>query len=544
MSETESEIASPSINRSVLFQTEAFEVVSIEWRRSSLSAMHDHGWSQCHILIESGEFENTLNLGSKIETRRLVAGDIVSTPLGARHEMRCLSDSGKTLHVYTPRIQKWSAAGVFRAEDLEQLNAELTLKVPTSVEEIRRLLNSVRDQSLTTNSPYFMNQLFSGISPQMLMAEELVAQTKTTLATFEASPVFSMIEVETIKSLGEVLGWAPSEVDGIAVPGGSAANFMALHCARQKLFPDFKTKGMQGRVLHVYVSAEAHYSFKKACVALGLGTDSLLAVPVDKSGRMNVELLEKMIVQSREVGAIPLMVAATAGTTVLGAFDPADEISRVCKAQGIWLHVDAAWGGPALFSAQLRHLVRGIEDADSVTFDAHKLFGAALTSSFFLTQHPRILLESNDVSGGDYLFHAADPAADRGKKSWQCGRRAEATSFWAIWKSLGSVGLGSLVDKLIQTRNELLAWLPKQPRLELVSSPEYLNICIRIKPPREVLNSATWSRVVRERLKEQNQALVNFSENGEGSFLRLILANPDLKIEHVIQILEWALAVE
>lgn len=179
-----------------------------------------------------------------------------------------------------------------------------------------------------------------------------------------------------------------------------------------------------------------------------------------------------------------------------------------------------------------------------MTFDAHKLFGAALTSSFFLTQHPRILLESNDVSGGDYLFHAADPAADRGKKSWQCGRRAEATSFWAIWKSLGSVGLGSLVDKLIQTRNELLAWLPKQPRLELVSSPEYLNICIRIKPPREVLNSATWSRVVRERLKEQNQALVNFSENGEGSFLRLILANPDLKIEHVIQILEWALAVE
>ncbi len=215
----------------------------------------------------------------------------------------------------------------------------------------------------------------------------------------------------------------------------------------------------------------------------------------------------------------------------------------MAQTHGLWLHVDAAWGGPALFSKKLRRLVHGIELADSVTFDAHKLLGASLTSSFFLTQHENILLEANDVSGGEYLFHADLPGLDRGRLSWQCGRGADAASFWTIWKSLGNDGFGEFVDRLVQIRQDTLEWMQGEKRLLLIADPEFLNICVRVLPP-NATPDPNWSKRVREQLKNQNKAMVNFSTNTEGSFLRLILAHPYLTSKHVQQILLWALAVE
>lgn len=496
------------------------------------------------MLVEEGIFENTLELGPKIERQILEVGQVLSTPIAARHEMKCLSEQGRTLHVYTPRIQERTEAGRFASGSLAELTETIKVGEETSLLALRRALSEVRSRSLTTSSPYFMNQLFSGLMPQNLMAEELIAQTRTTMATIEASPVFSKIESQLVESLGEIIGWEVGSRDGVCVPGGSAANFMALHCARQKKFPEMKKRGIAGKILKVFVSQEAHYSFKKACMALGLGTDHLVSVAVDAHGKMIPHELEAKIEACIKNGETPLLVSATSGTTVLGSFDPIDEISQVCRKHGVWLHVDAAWGGPALFSEKLKDLMSGSELADSLTFDAHKLFGAGLTCSFILTKHVGLLLEANDVSGGDYLFHASDESIDRGKMTWQCGRRADALSFWTIWKSLGTQGLGSFVDRLTSVRDEALAWIQTQERIELVSSPEYLNLCVRIKPPRPELDKADWSRQVREGLKDKNIAMVNYSTNEQGHFLRLILANPELELKHVQQILQWSLEQE
>jgi glutamate/tyrosine decarboxylase-like PLP-dependent enzyme/quercetin dioxygenase-like cupin family protein len=529
--------------RTVLHQTDFFEVVSIEWSRESISEMHNHGWSQCMVLIENGIFENTLDLGVKTELRRLETGQVLSTPVGAKHKMRCLSSTGRTLHVYTPKIEELSESGIFNVTSLEDLKKDLRLQDATRFDRLEEILKEIRGKSVSTHSPYFMNQLFSGVSPQMLLAESMISQTKTTLATFEASPAFSTIECEVIESLGEKIGWKNGSRDGIAVPGGSAANFMAVHCARQKMFPHIKQKGMSGERFKIYVSSEAHYSFKKACVALGLGLESVVAVQADRDGRMSPALLKTLIIEHKREGAIPLLVAATAGTTVLGAFDPIEEISEVCVNHGVWLHVDGAWGGPALFSRRSRHLMNGIERADSVTFDAHKLYGASLTSSFFLSRHVGLLRESNDVSGGDYLFHSEDSGVDRGKMSWQCGRKADAFSFWTIWKSLGHEGLGEFVDRLMAIRDQTVKWLENEPRLELVATPQYLNLCIRIRPPNRDLDPSDWSRKVREDLKIKNLAMVNYSTDQNGTFLRLILAHPHLQFDHVRKILEWSLEI-
>ena len=295
---------------------------------------------------------------------------------------------------------------------------------------------------------------------------------------------------------------------------------------------------MSSQRFKIFTSTESHYSLKKGAVALGFGTDSIVSGPVSPSGKMNSERLKFLIKQSIASGETPLLVCATAGTTVLGAFDPIEEIAPICKQYGVWLRVDGDWGWPAIFSKKMSASMIGVEKADSFTFDAHKLFGAGLTCSFLLTRHKNLLLEANDVSGGDYLFHSDDPTIDRGKASWQCGKRADAVSFWTIWKSLGTDGLQETLDRLISIRDETVLWIKKEPRLELICEPEYLNVCVRLNPP-----SRNWSRKVREHLKEQNQAMVNFSKNQDSVFLRLIFAHPHLEFEHLREILDSALGV-
>ena len=531
--------------RTILFETDHFEVVDISWTNTPQEALktHGHGWSECSVLVNEGVFENTSTMGPKTEVQIFEKGQVIHTPKGAKHSLRCVSPTGRTLHVYTPKIKDLDVDGLnFKPEKDKVFNESLKLESPLRIDELKSLLGQIRKKSISVESPYFMNQLFSGVSPQMLLANEIITQTKTTLATQEASPVFSQVEAEVVKSLCAQIGWAPTASEGIAVPGGSSANFMAVHCAKQKYFPELKTKGLQNQIFKVYVSADAHYSFKKAAAVLGLGTDHVTAIAVDDQGCMNPAVLDQTITQDKAAGFTPLLICATAGTTVYGAFDPIDQIAVISKKNDLWLHVDGAWGGPAIFTKSLAHLVKGIELADSVTFDAHKLFGAAMTSSYFLTPHKGILLSANDVSGADYLFHDNDEEIDRGKMSWQCGRGADAFSFWTIWKSLGTTGLGEFVDRLIHIRQEVELFIQAEPRLSILGTPEYLNLCVRIAPPADKLHAARdWAKLVREQLKAEQKAFVNFSTDKQGTFLRFILSHPEIQTQHLVQTLKWAL---
>jgi glutamate/tyrosine decarboxylase-like PLP-dependent enzyme len=361
------------------------------------------------------------------------------------------------------------------------------------------------------------------------------------MATKEASPIFSKIETEIIEKLCDVINWPSDSRNGITVPGGSNSNFMAIHCARQSKFPNIKKFGMDGKKIKIFISEDAHYSFEKACIVLGFGIDSLKKIRVDDFGKMDVKHLKEEILNSFKNHETPLCVCATAGTTVFGAFDPLSEIANICRQYNIWFHVDAAWGGPVLFSKNYKHLLHGIHLADSITFDAHKLFGASLTCSFYLTSHKNILQEANDVFGGQYLFHDNSSDIDRGRLSWQCGRRPDFFSFWAIWKSVGSIGLGDFVDKLYKIRDDVIDWIKDNPRIVIIKKPEYLNLCLKIKPPTEEYNESDWSKKVRNFLLEKNISMINYSKSGEDYFLRLIFVNAFLKFEHIESILRQVL---
>lgn len=405
----------------------------------------------------------------------------------------------------------------------ERLNLSLTT-TPQTDQQLQLDVQNYLKYAVGTLDPHFMNQLFSGLQPWALAGEMLATVTNTTMATYEASPVATLMERELIQHLCQFAGWKSG--DGIMVTGGSNGNLVGMLMARNQLFPDYKKTGVNGARLVAFVSEEAHYSFGKAANIMGLGTDNIRAVPADEKGRMSPEALKAAIKQSRAQGEQPFFIAATAGTTVLGEFDPIDEISLIARAEKIWLHVDGAWGGSVLVSRQHRHLMTGIESADSLAWDTHKMLGTGLVSSFFLTPHANALRASHAGGGADYIFHASDAGSwDLGPSSLQCGRKADAIKVWFAWRALGDEGLENYVDTLFANAQTAATLIKQTAGLELVCEPTSLNVCFRVKRPPQMASSQ-WHRSMREHLMKKGLAMVNMATRKDDSFIRLITAHP------------------
>ncbi len=198
------------------------------------------------------------------------------------------------------------------------------------------------------------------------------------------------------------------------------------------------------------IQIKAHYSFVKSAIWLGQGIDSVIKVKADERGRMIPEELDKSISEAVKSGKVPYMAAATSGSTVLGAFDPLPQIADICNKYSIWFHVDAALGGAWLFSSLHRHLLNGIERADSVTWDLHKMTCVPFQCTLVLTKHPNILTQANSLRA-EYLFQSDkyyDASYDTGDKSIQCGRKVDSFKLWLQLKAYGENGMEKIVNNV------------------------------------------------------------------------------------------------
>jgi glutamate/tyrosine decarboxylase-like PLP-dependent enzyme len=257
---------------------------------------------------------------------------------------------------------------------------------------------------------------------------------------------------------------------------------------------------------------------------------------------MIAEELERLIVADVEDGFTPVLVAATAGTTVAGAFDPLHAIADICDEHEIWFHVDAAWGGGAVFSGAARSLLEGTERADSLTIDAHKTLGTPLITSYFLTRHPGILASTTRSGGNQYLFHEDDPQWDTGTYSLQCGRRADALKLWLMWRYYGSEGLGAHIDGLLELARFARAEVEGRPKLKLISA-QYLNVCFQVQPADPDADINAFTLWVRQQVVGEGNALVNYATKKDGTiFFRLVLANQQTRPEHIRGLIDQIVA--
>jgi sulfinoalanine decarboxylase len=515
--------------RTSLYRTGEFEIVQCEWKSGSFSPQHDHGWSQCRFLIEEGLFENRVQTGFSDETTLLKAGDVVTSLVGAKHEFRCLSETGKTLHVYTPTLNK-----EIRTDEFESLT-EIQIRelIPISLEidglsqaQLLEISQKIKNKNLPNPSPFLMSEICYGVSPEMLLAEEVISSSATNADFLNENPLFLNTEQEVIRNLGQLTGWPSQLIEGATVPSLISVHSLALQCARHKFNPDFKKKGISIQpIFKIFISAESDGLLEKAVVSLGFGSQNLILIRSDSTGKMRAEDLEQEIQRCLENKDVPLLVCATAGTPILGAIDPIAQLADICEKYGIWLHVDAAWGGPLLFSESKKKLLKGISRSQSMAFDAHKFLGANVNCNFFLTQCRGLLNETFGI----------------GNQPWQGRRRPDAFSLWMIWKSAGLKGLAATIDRLYRVQAETVDFILGHPRLKLVCEPEFFNICVRILPPDPMENEKNWSKKVQEILRHKKQARISSFSDSKGSFLRLILSRRDLNFQNTKQILQWAI---
>ena len=287
-------------------------------------------------------------------------------------------------------------------------------------------------RSVQTNHPYFLNQNYAGADPLGVVGDWLGAALNTTNATFEVAPVFTMIERALLAKMARLVGFPESgdHPAGLMCAGASLAQLHALQLARHRLQPDLVSAGSDGRRLRILVSDSGHYAAEKIAAVMGLGRASVVSVPTDAAGVMDVDALDECLTDGPEV----LAVIATAGTTVTAAFDPIDAIADRCEEHDIWLHVDAAYGGAALLSPTQRQRLSGIERADSVVWNLHKMAGLTQQCTALLVREPERLL-TTFATGADYLFQPdkANADLDAGDRSLQCGRRVDALKAWLTW---------------------------------------------------------------------------------------------------------------
>lgn len=429
------------------------------------------------------------------------------------------------------------------SELLESLKLVIA-KNGASKEEILNDIKNYLELSVRTGHPHFHNQLYGGFNFWAFLGEVITALTSTSMATFEIAPVATLMERTLVDKMSQLVGFRDhgEAGEGIMLTGGSNANLVAMLAARNTLYPDSKTAGApQGLV--AFCSEEAHYSFSKAANIMGLGTDNLWPVAADKNGRMSPEALRCRINEARAQKLKPFFVGATAGTTVKGAFDPFTELAEICRSEGLWFHVDGAWGGSAALSPTHRKLLAGSELADSFTWDAHKLMHIPLIASFILFKKAGSLRQSHSGGGDTYIFHDYDNKEwDTGPNSLQCGRRVDSLKLWLSWRALGDDGYAALIDRHMDFARRLESEIRNRPEFEMVYEREFLNVCFRVKPPAGK-SAREYNLELRNQLAREGKFMVNFSWDGDNPFFRMVIANPQSKFEDYTAFLDHLISV-
>ncbi|MBN3321268.1 CSAD decarboxylase, partial [Atractosteus spatula] len=404
--------------------------------------------------------------------------------------------------------------------DPEELRALLDLDLQETGESHGRLLQRVRDvakYSVKTHHPLFFNQLFAGVDYHSLAGRFLTETLNTSQYTYEVAPVFVLMEEVVLSELRSLVGWAAG--DGIFCPGGSVSNMYAMNLARYRAFPEVKLRGLWAVPrLAVFTSQECHYSVRKSASFQGIGIENVHPVRVDPRGGMIPEDLEEKIElaksQAEELhldsrlpllapqGAVPFLVSATSGTTILGAFDPLDRIADVCEKHGLWLHVDN-------------------------------------------------LLKRCHCANATYLFQQDkfyDLSYDTGDKSVQCGRKVDCLKLWLMWKAVGTRGLEERVDKAFAYTRFLVEEMKKREGFQLVVEPEFVNVCFWYAPPslrgqegsedyRDRL--AKVAPTIKERMVRKGSMMVGYQpQHDRVNFFRAVVLSPQLTRDDLLFFLD------
>ena len=394
---------------------------------------------------------------------------------------------------------------------------------PLADEQFYNALQQLVYNTPRTASKKFFNQLFAGRKSKSVLGDLLSIVLNNSMYTYKVAGPMVGVEKEIIHRTADLLGY-DKQADGTIVTGGSLANFMAMVMGRDRFQDSIRDEGVS-RKMTLYTSEDCHYSIAKNASLMGTGREQVRFVKTDEKGRMIPSDLKRLVQEDISNGYQPFFVNVTAGTTVMGAFDPIPEVSEICKEFNLWLHIDGAYCGAVVFSKEYKRLVNGVELADSFNVNAHKMLGTPLTCSVLIVKD-KVDLNRSFSTDADYLYQMDGDDFNLGKISLQCGRKNDALKLWTLWKSLGTTGLAKMVDHQFYLANVARKYIQDHPDYRLYSYEDSVSICFNYKgiDPKKLCT----------RLYEEAALMVGYGTFKHDTFVRFVTVNADNSEEDII----------
>jgi aromatic-L-amino-acid decarboxylase len=328
------------------------------------------------------------------------------------------------------------------------------------------------------NHPRFLAYFANTASPAGILGEMLTAALNVNHMLWKTGPAATELEQVTLAWLREWIG-LPEEFFGIIYDTASTSSLHALAAAREFADPEARRRGSRPGV--VYCSEHAHSSIDKAAIVLGLGQANVRKIAVDGEYRMRPDRLDAAIAEDLARGRTPVCIVATAGTTGVTAIDPVAAVAGVARARGVWLHVDAAYAGPAAIAPEYRRVLDGAAEADSVVLNPHKWMFTPMDLSVLYTRRPEVLRAAFALTP-EYLRTAGDPrAVNLMDYGFQLGRRFRSLKLWFVMREFGREGVAEAIRRHVALAQEFASWVEADPCFEVCAPHPLSLVCFRWK---------------------------------------------------------------
>ncbi|MDP2647542.1 MAG: putative pyridoxal-dependent aspartate 1-decarboxylase [Desulfobacterales bacterium] len=410
---------------------------------------------------------------------------------------------------------------------------------------ITDLIENIAPHAVNVASPYFVGHMTSAIPFFMVHLKTIAAALNQNVVKLETSKVVSIVEKQVLAKIHRLIYGKSEEFYqehvqnaqtalGCFTEGGTLANATALWVARNALFPPKNGfNGIEKEGLNaayraydttrcvLFVSKLGHYSFKKAAGLLGIGNQNIIEIDMDENNRIHIECLRKTIKEiAPKSGKTRIMaIIGIAGATETGTVDPFGKLAEICAENNAYFHVDAAWGGPTLMSEKYRHLLGGIELADSVTIDGHKQFYMPMSCGMVYFKSPTIM--DNIAYHASYINRPG--SVDLGIKSIAGSREASSLILDNALKIMGTQGYALLIEHGIETTREFAQEISRRPDFQLVTRPELNILTYRICPEsmqKKLLQAdAAEKRTMNDRLNRINTRVQRKQREAGKSFV-------------------------
>ncbi|MGH3056716.1 MAG: pyridoxal phosphate-dependent decarboxylase family protein [Gaiellaceae bacterium] len=391
------------------------------------------------------------------------------------------------------------------------------------------------DHSLFNGHPRFFGYITSSAAPIGALGDLLAAAVNPNVGGWPLSPLASELEAQTIRWIAELLGYPPS-CGGVLVSGGNMANFIGFLAARRARAPwDVRAEGMaapEAAPLCAYVSAETHTWIEKAADLFGHGTETTRWIETDSEQRLLVPALRERIADDRADGALPFLVVGTAGSVSTGAIDPLDEIAAVCREEGLWFHVDGAYGAPAAALPDASPQLKALALADSVAVDPHKWLYAALEAGCVLVREPRALLETFTYRPPYYRLSEGEDApisfVDYGPQN---SRGFRALKVWLGLRQVGREGYVGMISEDIALARDLHDLATADPELEAwtqslsITTFRYVPAGVEPGSPEADAYLNELNRELLDRVEHEGEAFLSNAIVGDAYLLRACIVN-------------------